>query len=119
MPRREASHSESESDNESEFSDIDYNLDQLPTSLGGISLEKSNELFNKQSGCCYISHIPLAVEDAESIYAIDVAPRRISEPLSDANCVLVNKGVRKMHEASGLTWTQFKAFLSLCAGGLE
>lgn len=111
--------SNDESDNESEFSDIDYELSQLPESLVDIiSIERANELWNKQSGCCYITNIPMSLT-MDTIYSIDIAPRRITEPISDANCILVNKGIKTMHADTGLTWTQFRAFLALCANGMD
>lgn len=108
-----------ESDAESEFSDIDYDLQQIPDSLLHIiTIDKANELWNKQSGCCYITNIPMTLT-MDTIYSIDVAPRRISEAISDTNCILVTKGIKTMHADTGMTWTQFRSFLALCANGMD
>ena len=98
MTRRDEE-SEKESDNESDFSDIDYTIEKIPSQLKKIGKNKVNDLWNKQSGCCYFSNVPMIVEEANSVYSIDVAPRRISEPISDTNCVLVLNGVKQMHES--------------------
>lgn len=111
MPRREQQSDDSDID--SEFSDVDYSIASIPSQLNCISKDKVNELYNKQSGLCYISNVPMNIEKTCSIYSIDIAPRRISEPISDENCILVNNGVKKLQESIGLTWTQFKAFIDI------
>ena len=111
MPRREEESDESEID--SEFSDVDYSITNIPSQLNCISKEKVNELYNKQSGLCYISNIPMNIEKTCSIYSIDIAPRRITEPITDENCILVINGVKTLQESIGLTWTQFKAFIDM------
>ena len=109
---------ESESE-DSDFSDIDYNLTHIPEHLGFINKDRLQESWNNQSGCCFITNIPLQENVSDSIYSIDVAPRRITEPVSDTNFVIVARGVKQMQESVGLTWTQFKSFLAMCANGMD
>lgn len=119
MTKKEAKDDDS-SDDDSEFSDIDYSLPFIPSHLHEISETRLNELWNKQSGCCYITNIPMSVDQTTlSIYSIDVAPRRITEPISDQNSILVTHGIKLMQESVNLTWTQFRSFMALCAGGID
>lgn len=110
--------SDDEDDLESEFSDCDYHLEkhQVAT-LYDISEDRSHELWNKQSGLCYITNIPLGF--GNGMYDAVVAPRRITEQTDDTNSVIVCRCVSLMREATGYTWTQFKALLANVSQNLE
>jgi hypothetical protein len=101
-------------DEQSEFSDIDYQGVHVPRSMNTISSGKFKELWTKQSGCCYITHMPIDI-NCTGLYGVSIAPRRISEPVGDENCVLVIEAVKAMQESVGLTWTQLKALFVMCA----
>lgn len=104
-----------DSDADSDYSDPDYkslsdaDLDEITQQ--GISQEKAFDLWNKQSGLCYITNLPLTFGGRGNYYKCEVAPRRISETVDDSNCILVCSGVSAMREATQMTWSQFKAFV--------
>lgn len=111
MGRREDNESESE---DSDFSDTDYELLARDTShlkSFGISEETALRLWNKQSGLCYVSSLPMSF-DGNNLYKAVVAPRRVNETVSDTNCILVCQVVNAMRESTDLTWTQFQAFIN-------
>lgn len=120
MPRSsKQDESDSESD-QTDFSDIDYEFANIPTFLTTyVSAEKIRDMWNNQSGCCFITNIPLDPMESNSIYMIEVASRRVTEPISDTNSILVCKGVKAMLEASGLTCTQFRSFLKVCTNQID
>ena len=105
----------------SDFSDIDYELEQEKIDYlmqWGITSKRCKELWNKQSGLCFITNFSLVFSN-DAMYTVEVAPRRITEPVSDTNSILVCKGVGLMRESLGITWTQFKSFLYHCAQNLD
>ena len=108
-----------DSDVDSDFSDIDYTLHEVPEVITSyISETKANELWNKQSGCCWVTNIPMAT-NTNTLYSIDVAPRRVTEPISDENCILVLNAIKNMQESTSLTWSQFKSFITVLANGIQ
>ncbi len=107
-------------DNDSEFSDIDYELSDKQVShlkKFGISENRMNELWNKQSGLCYISNYPMVFDG--DLYKVEVAPRRISQKIGDDNSILVCKSINRMRDAVNLTWTQFKALINQMANNSD
>lgn len=115
--KREKEEKEESSDDEydSDFSDPDYELDENELSSlteFGISAQRAQELWNDQSGCCSISGFPLTSDGREHIYKAEVAPRRISEAISDTNSILVSRVINMMREPTNLSWSQFQSLLS-------
>lgn len=102
---------ESESD-DSEISDIDYELsknDMNYFSEFNVTKERIQYLWNKQSGLCAVSNLPLTLIP-NTLYSVTIVPRKITDNISDMNSMLVCNVYNTMREASGLTWTQFKTF---------
>tara|TARA_Y100000741_G_scaffold280407_2_gene220209 strand:+ start:18683 stop:19048 length:366 start_codon:yes stop_codon:yes gene_type:complete len=110
------------SEDESDISDADYELTRELSDLitnQGVSEERAQHLWNKQSGLCYITNIPMITSRGKYHYSIEVAPRRITEPISDENSILVCRGVSVMRESLNVTWTQFKAIMSQFTNGFD
>ena len=78
----------------------------------GISQERAQELWNDQSGCCSVSGFPLTTEGTENIYKAEVAPRRVTEPISDTNSMIVCRVMNMMREPTNLSWSQFQAIIA-------
>ena len=113
--REEIKNEESEEEYDSDFSDPDYELDSNEVKSlveFGISTERAQELWNDQSGCCSISGFPLTCDGRENIYKAEVAPRRVTEAISDTNSILVCRVVNMMREPTNLSWSQFQAIIS-------
>jgi len=111
--RRDAN--DDDSDLDSDVSDNDYQLTTEESNFittYGISEERANHIFNKQSGMCYISGFPLVFKKTAGLYTAEIVPRKISEPVSDENSIMVCRGVASMRESTGLTWMQFKSFIN-------
>ena len=117
---REEEVEEDEPEYDSDVSDSDYNLDskQLKELLSyGVSEERAQDMWNNQSGLCYICNLPLTWDD--SSWTVEVAPRRISEPISDTNSILVCKAINQMRSHTTFTWTQFKSTINMIATGMD
>ena len=107
--------SSSDSDDDSDFSDADYELsseDLQKLASYGVSDERLNKMWNDQSGLCVVSGFPLVIDsNSENLYMAEVAPRRVTEPVSDLNSVLVSRVMNIMREPTGLSWSRFSALL--------
>lgn len=113
-----------DSETDSDFSDTDYELTSedcvqiLEFGTGHEdtcpSIERLQTLWNKQSGLCYISNLPmtLPMTYSKTMYSVNIAPRRVSEPISDSNSVLVCAAIKAMRESTNMTWSQFKTFVA-------
>jgi len=115
MPRKSDPDEDIDSGDESDISDADYELTRELSDLitnQGISEERAQHLWNKQSGLCYITNVPMITSRGKYHYSIEVAPRRITEPISDENSILVCHAASIMRESVNVTWTQFKAMIS-------
>ena len=105
----------------SDFSDTDYELEKDKIEhlvQWGVSAERCQELWNKQSGLCHVTNFALVFSN-DVLYSVEVAPRRVNEPISDTNSILVCKGVALMRESLNVSWTQFKSFIFQCTQNLD
>ena len=111
-------------DNDSDESDDDYKalssyeINSLRDM--GISEERILYLWNKQSGLCYLTNIPLEFhKHGTSLNSVVVCARKVSQTVSDTNSILVCKGASAMRDSVGLTWTQFRALLHQYSNSAE
>ena len=100
-------------------SDSDYSTDtddeHIPPSplaalaiKSNISARAPDEVYKKQRGMCRITGIPIAMVDA------CVVPRKVSQPLSDDNLMIVMTVMEQMRAASKMNWRQFVRLLQMC-----
>ena len=112
-----------DSDGNSDLSDSDYRLNTRELEVlcaQGISEERANYLWNKQSGLCYVTNHPLIIKQGFSgMYIATVNPRCVHSSISDGNSILVCREVSLMRDALGMTWTQFKSLLQSISCNLE
>ena len=119
MPKNKED-SDSDDDVDSEFSDADYVIEKEHISYlkrQGISDERAQHLWTKQSGLCEITNMPLTFNSG--FYGAEVVPRRVTEPTSDENSMIVCQSVAQMRESINVSWTQFKSLVCQFANGIE
>lgn len=123
MTRSDDISENNDSDGNSDLSDSDYKLSSRELDVlcaQGISEERANYLWNKQSGLCYVTNHPLIIKQGFSgMYIAVVSPRCVNSSISDTNSILVCREVSMMRDAVSMTWTQFKALLQSISCNLE
>ena len=104
---------ESDSSDCSTDSDCEYQLSPEDmsslTHRSGVSERVANEMYCKQRGICRITGLPFG----SGIYRPVLAARKCTEPLTDANCMIVIEMINRMRAASGMNWRTFARFLQL------
>tara|TARA_B100001778_G_C18342198_1_gene518042 strand:- start:191 stop:595 length:405 start_codon:yes stop_codon:yes gene_type:complete len=112
-----------EEDVDSEFSDTDYDLSshelEYFSKKFGMNSKRANYLWNKQSGVCEISNIPLIIGDDSRLYGAYIVPRRITEPITDENSMIVASCVAAMRDSLGISWHQYKSLVCQIASGID
>ena len=110
----------SDDDVDSEFSDTDYILSRdevMYLKKQGISEDRAQHLWTKQSGLCDITNTALLF--ASGLYGAEVVARRVTEQISDENSMIVCQSVAQMRESINVSWTQFKSLVCQFGNGIE
>jgi hypothetical protein len=110
----------SNDDVDSEFSDTDYVLSREELTYlkkQGISEDRAQHLWTKQRGLCDVTNTPVLF--MKGVYGAEVVARRITEPVSDENSMIVCQAVAQMRDSINVSWTQFKSLVCQFGNGIE